>query len=136
MVAARPLSEILTAEEVDAVNASAIPTDGVEGKAHPDSAEQGVKIISAGLSEAEESEKYTAVREDMYKKAKEYESKIIGFETAIRRPYFHVRPLDDLELENWHNYLDFVERGDDFNKVIPWSFINFFKSFCNSLSFH
>lgn len=118
LVAARPLSEILTAEEVDAVNASAIPTDGVEGKAHPDSAEQAVKIISTGLSEAEESEKYTAVREDMYKKAKEYESKIIGFETAIRRPYFHVRPLDDLELENWHNYLDFVERGDDFNKVV------------------
>ncbi|KAG0449381.1 hypothetical protein HPP92_027334 [Vanilla planifolia] len=37
---------------------------------------------------------------------------------AIRRPYFHIRPLDDPELENWHNYLDFIEKGDDFNKVV------------------
>ncbi|KAJ4954533.1 hypothetical protein NE237_011316 [Protea cynaroides] len=54
----------------------------------------------------------------MYKKAKEFDSKIIGFETAIRRPYFHVRPLVDSELENWHNYLDFTEREGDFSKVV------------------
>ncbi|XP_074575508.1 pre-mRNA-processing factor 39-1-like isoform X3 [Curcuma longa] len=72
----------------------------------------------AGLTEAEELEKYIDIREEMYKKAKEFDSKIIGFETAIRRPYFHVRSLDDIELENWHNYLDFIERGDDFNKVV------------------
>ena len=53
----------------------------------------------------------------MYIKAKEFESKIIGFEMAIRRPYFHVRPLNAAELENWHNYLDFIEKDGDFNKV-------------------
>jgi len=57
------------------------------------------------------------MREEMYKKAKEYESKIIGFELAIRRPYFHVKPLDNPELENWHNYLDFIEKEEDINKV-------------------
>ncbi|XP_042417525.1 pre-mRNA-processing factor 39-like isoform X3 [Zingiber officinale] len=72
----------------------------------------------AGLTEAEELKKYIDIREEIYKKAKEFDSKIIGFETAIRRPYFHVRSLDDIELENWHNYLDFIERGDDFNKVV------------------
>ncbi|CAA7390579.1 unnamed protein product [Spirodela intermedia] len=118
LAAARPLLEIRTAEEADMVTASTVTTDGVEGEVHPDSVEQSTKPVSAGLSEAEELEKYIAIREEMYKKAKEFESKIIGFETAIRRPYFHVRPLDDPELENWHSYLDFIERGDDFNKVV------------------
>lgn len=28
-----------------------------------------------------------------------------------------MRPLNVTELENWHNYLDMIEREDDFNKV-------------------
>jgi pre-mRNA-processing factor 39 len=62
-------------------------------------------------------EKHVVVREEIYKKAKEFDSKISDFENAIRRPYFHVRPLNVTELENWHNYLDMIEREDDFNKV-------------------
>ncbi|RWW19688.1 hypothetical protein GW17_00016234 [Ensete ventricosum] len=118
LAASRPLSEIRTAEEA-AVVASTLETGGqaLEDEVHDDGVEQSSKPVSAGLTEAEELEKYIAIREEMYKKAKEFDSKIIGFETAIRRPYFHVRPLDDVELENWHNYLDFIERGDDFNKV-------------------
>lgn len=65
----------------------------------------------------------------MYKKAKEFDSKIIGFETAIRRPYFHVRPLNVAELENWHNYLDFIEGGDDFNKVLGFGYFVDFQFF-------
>lgn len=29
------------------------------------------------------------------------------FEEAIKRPYFHVKPLDSLQLRSWHAYLDF-----------------------------
>ncbi|KAL5155228.1 Pre-mRNA-processing factor 39 [Glycine soja] len=36
----------------------------------------------------------------------------------IRRPYFHVRPLNVGELENWHNYLDFIEREGDLSKIV------------------
>ncbi|CAI9261877.1 unnamed protein product [Lactuca saligna] len=39
------------------------------------------------------------------------------FETAIRRHYYHFRPLNVTELENWHNYLDFIEGCDDLNKL-------------------
>lgn len=118
------MSEIRTAEEAAAVVAANLEASGqgVEGEVHPDGVEQSIKPVSAGLSEAEELEKYIAIREEMYKKAKEFDSKIIGFETAIRRPYFHVRPLIGSELENWHNYLDFIERGDDLNKVCVSSF--------------
>ncbi|MQL81326.1 hypothetical protein Taro_013792, partial [Colocasia esculenta] len=119
LAAIRPLSEIRTAEVAAMVTANTVtPDQGVEGEVRPDFVEQSTESVSAGLTEAEELEKYIAIREEMYKKAKEFDSKIIGFETAIRRPYFHVRPLDDPELENWHNFLDFIERGDDFNKVV------------------
>ncbi|KAI3915646.1 hypothetical protein MKX01_015471 [Papaver californicum] len=115
LAGSRPLSEIRTAEEVSAAEASG---QGVESEVHPDDPEYSLKPVSAGLTETEELEKYVAVREEMYKKAKEFDSKIAGFETAIRRPYFHVRPLNSPELENWHNYLDFIEGEDNFYKVV------------------
>ncbi|KAL8055278.1 hypothetical protein ABFX02_04G046200 [Erythranthe guttata] len=116
LVASRPLSELRTAEEV-AANSEAASQEN-EGELPPNSAEQSSKAVSASLKDAEELEKYIAIREEIYRKAKDSDSKIIGFETAIRRPYFHVRPLNVAELENWHNYLDFIEGGDDFNKLV------------------
>ncbi|XP_004493823.1 pre-mRNA-processing factor 39-1 isoform X1 [Cicer arietinum] len=116
----RPLSELRTADEAAAV--ADVVSEGtgqaVEGEVRPDGAENSPKPVSAGLTEAEELEKYIGIREEMFKKAKEFDSKIIGFETAIRRPYFHVRPLNIGELENWHNYLDFIEREGDLSKIV------------------
>ncbi|KAM7521754.1 hypothetical protein LguiA_011656 [Lonicera macranthoides] len=118
LVASRPLSELRSAEEAAATAVTNLEAGGqvIEGDVHPDNVEQPPKPLSAAMTEAEELEKYMNIREEMYRKAKEFDSKIIGFETAIRRPYFHVRPLNVAELENWHNYLDFSEGGDDFNK--------------------
>lgn len=122
LVASRPLSELRSAEEAAATAVTNLEAGGqvIEGDVHPDNVEQPPKPLSAAMTEAEELEKYMNIREDMYRKAKEFDSKIIGFETAIRRPYFHVRPLNVAELENWHNYLDFSEGGDDFNKVLEF----------------
>lgn len=115
----RPLSELRTAEEAAALTGASSEAAGeVTGEeVNAEAADQSPKPVSAGSTEAEELEKYIAIREEIYKKAKEFDSKIIGFETAIRRPYFHVRPLNVAELENWHNYLDFIEREGDLNKV-------------------
>lgn len=117
LAASRPLSELKSSEEavVDVHSEAGDQVNGEEG--HPDAAEPSSKTVSAGLTEAEELEKYIAIREEIYKKAKEFDSKIIGFETAIRRPYFHVRPLNVAELDNWHSYLDFIEQEGDLNKV-------------------
>ncbi|KAL6505253.1 hypothetical protein OROGR_025070 [Orobanche gracilis] len=116
LVASRPLSELRTSEEAAALSVADAETIGQEneGEIPPGASES----VSASLKEAEELEKYIAIREEIYKNAKDFDSKIIGFETAIRRPYFHVRPLNVTELENWHNYLDFIEGEDDFNKVV------------------
>ncbi|XP_030477600.2 pre-mRNA-processing factor 39-1 isoform X3 [Syzygium oleosum] len=120
LAANRPLSELRTAEEAAAAasSVSEVIDQLNEGEVPPDASGQSPKLVSAGLTEAEELEKYIAIREEMYKKAKEFDSKIAGFETAIGRPYFHVKPLNVAELENWHNYLNFIEREGDFSKVV------------------
>ncbi|CAI9107553.1 OLC1v1006930C1 [Oldenlandia corymbosa var. corymbosa] len=118
LVASRPLSELQTAEEAAAVIQNSEAGNEVEGEIRPDDVDQSSKPLSSSLQDAEQLEKYIAVREEAYKKAKEFDSKIIGFETAIRRPYFHVKPLHIAELENWHSYLDFIEGVNDLNKVV------------------
>ncbi|XP_010475046.1 PREDICTED: pre-mRNA-processing factor 39-like isoform X1 [Camelina sativa] len=124
----RPLSELRSAEEsaaaaacVDASESAPSASGGKadEGQSQADgSTDQSPKLESAGSVDPEELKKYVGIREAIYTKAKEFESKIIGFEMAIRRPYFHVRPLNVAELENWHNYLNFIEKDGDFNKVV------------------
>ncbi|XP_066398056.1 pre-mRNA-processing factor 39-1-like isoform X2 [Miscanthus floridulus] len=112
-------SEILTAEEASVyVVTSETSAQAPDGEAHPDDVDKSGQPEISSSTDAENLAKYVSMREEMYKKAKEYESKIIGFELAIRRPYFHVKPLDNPELENWHNYLDFIEKEEDINKVI------------------
>ncbi|KAA8550706.1 hypothetical protein F0562_002390 [Nyssa sinensis] len=120
LVATRHLSELRTAEEAAAAATANSETGAkeIDGEVHHNAVEQSPKPLSASLREADELESYITIREEMYNKAKEFDSKIIGFETAIRRPYFHVKPLNIAELENWHNYLDFIEGEDDFNKVV------------------
>ncbi|GER29661.1 pre-mRNA-processing factor [Striga asiatica] len=115
LVASRPLSELRTSEEAAAL--AVAESEAVAQENEGDVPSSASKTMNASLKEAEELEKYIAIREETYKKAKDFDSKIIGFETAIRRPYFHVRPLNVAELENWHNYLDFIESGDDLNKA-------------------
>ncbi|CAA0833407.1 Tetratricopeptide repeat (TPR)-like superfamily protein [Striga hermonthica] len=116
LVASRPLSELRTSDEAAAL--AVAESEAVAQENEGDVPSSASKTMNASLKEAEELEKYISVREEIYKKAKDFDSKIIGFETAIRRPYFHVRPLNVAELENWHNYLDFIESGDDLNKVV------------------
>ncbi|XP_023745513.1 pre-mRNA-processing factor 39-1 isoform X1 [Lactuca sativa] len=110
LAASRPLSELRTTEEVEAAARAKgeFKNQESEGEIHPND----------GLTEAKELENYISLREELYKKTKDFDSKIIDFETAIRRPYYHFRPLNVTELENWHNYLDFIEGCDDLNKVI------------------
>ncbi|KAH9288350.1 hypothetical protein KI387_032467 [Taxus chinensis] len=119
LAASRPLLELRTVEENAAVSEAAAVLAGREGVNRTgDGEEEAPKPESATLSEADELEKYIAVREAMYKAAKEMDAKIRDFENAIRRPYFHVKPLDDVQLGNWHHYLDFVEKSNDFDRMV------------------
>ncbi|GAB7353303.1 hypothetical protein MBLNU459_g3802t2 [Dothideomycetes sp. NU459] len=39
------------------------------------------------------------------------------FEQELKRPYFHVTPLEASELENWQKYLDFEEGEGDYTRT-------------------
>ena len=36
----------------------------------------------------------------------------------IKRPYFHAKPLDKYQLQNWHDYLDFEVVGGDHKRTV------------------
>lgn len=59
--------------------------------------------------------KYISAGEQLYKKSSQMDRDISCFEARIRRHYFHVKPLDEIQLQNWHQYLDFSEMQGDFD---------------------
>jgi len=57
---------------------------------------------------------YIASREKIHKENEKQVSKRWTFEEGIKRPYFHVKPLEKSQLKNWKDYLDFeIEQGDN-----------------------
>ncbi|KAL4563590.1 hypothetical protein LXL04_027634 [Taraxacum kok-saghyz] len=58
------------------------------------------------------------IGEGYYRKSCKLHEEIDYFENYIERDFFHVGPLDDEELENWHNYLDFIEKQEDFDWAV------------------
>ncbi|XP_057870706.2 pre-mRNA-processing factor 39-1 isoform X1 [Cryptomeria japonica] len=113
----RPLVELQTAENISSAPAAVLADTSGQGPEGTTDRE-AVKPGGTSPSEKEELEKYLAFREEIYKKAKEFDAKICNFEAAIRRPYFHVKPLDDIQLGNWHQYLDFIEKWGDTDRIV------------------
>lgn len=59
--------------------------------------------------------KYRYYGDQLYQKACQLEEKIKIFESNVQRRYFQATPLDNGELKNWHEYIDFIEKQDDFD---------------------
>ncbi|KAJ3709345.1 hypothetical protein LUZ61_013050 [Rhynchospora tenuis] len=62
--------------------------------------------------------KYLWAGEKLYRRSREIEENIVIYESNITRHYFHVNPLDDSQLQNWHQYLNFVETQGDFDWMV------------------
>jgi pre-mRNA-processing factor 39 len=60
---------------------------------------------------------YLSLGERLYQRSSKFYEEICFFEESIKRHFFHFKPLDDVELENWHQYLDYVEKNGDFDWV-------------------
>ncbi|KAL5053685.1 hypothetical protein RYX36_034367 [Vicia faba] len=73
---------------------------------------------SVGLTSSVALKKYRIIGEQLYHKACELYSKISTFEANIPRYYFDVLPLDANQLQNWHDYLDFIELQGDFDWAV------------------
>ncbi|CAH8383569.1 unnamed protein product [Eruca vesicaria subsp. sativa] len=73
---------------------------------------------SSSLAVAKALHAYLSIGEQFYQDSQQLEEKISCFETQIRRPYFHVKPMDTNQLDNWHKYLSFAETYGDFDWAI------------------
>jgi len=73
--------------------------------------------LKDGLPKPSIVKKYLSVGELLYHGSSKIDEKINSYEARIHRSYFHVKPLDEYQLENWHQYLDFVEMQGDFDWV-------------------
>ncbi|KAK7483566.1 hypothetical protein BaRGS_00025240 [Batillaria attramentaria] len=57
-------------------------------------------------------------REAIFKSNENEVSKRWAFEEAIRRPYFHVKPLERAQLKNWREYLDFEISTGNHERIV------------------
>jgi len=48
-------------------------------------------------------------QEAHYTNASKEKSEVDSYESGISRAHFHVKPLDEAELVNWNNYLDYID---------------------------
>lgn len=76
-----------------------------------------VDLLSQCLAGPEALKKYLSIGELLHHKSSQLDKSISCFEAHIQRQYFHVKPLDEFQLENWHEYLTFVEEQGNFDWV-------------------
>ncbi|KAI9030612.1 pre-mRNA-processing factor 39 [Hyaloraphidium curvatum] len=62
-------------------------------------------------------QKIHALKSEIYMKTQEAVMKRWVYEGEVKRPYFHVKPLDDAQLENWRKYLFFEEGEGDISRT-------------------
>ncbi|XP_020577520.1 pre-mRNA-processing factor 39-like isoform X1 [Phalaenopsis equestris] len=62
--------------------------------------------------------KYLFFGELLYHKSIQLDKSISCFEAQIQRQYFHIKPLDEFQLKNWHDYLTFVEEQGSFDWTV------------------
>ncbi|ORY49067.1 hypothetical protein BCR33DRAFT_714130 [Rhizoclosmatium globosum] len=63
--------------------------------------------------EIELRQKILALKTEVHTKTQIAVQKLWAFEAEIKRPYFHIKPMDDAQLANWRKYLDFLEAAVD-----------------------
>lgn len=62
-------------------------------------------------------EKLSAQTTAVYKRTQDGTNKRWVYEAEIKRPYFHVKPLDRPQLQNWSKYLDFEESLNEIPRI-------------------
>lgn len=73
------------------------------------------------ISEKELSLMREAIIESKYKIHKETGKEIEkrqAFEEGIKRPYFHVKPLEKCQIDNWKNYITFEKEARNHQRII------------------
>jgi len=99
----RPITELVPPEKLKEVEE--IVDKSLEGKDDISNREQLIR------------QEIHKIKSDQYMKVQSEVQKRWEFEMEIKRPYFHVKPLDQYQLKNWRKYLDFEESQGDFYRI-------------------
>ncbi|KAI9332219.1 hypothetical protein BDR26DRAFT_824091 [Obelidium mucronatum] len=98
-------------EKYSTISASRPPIESLDG------GNEDYERLSAGLNtedkdfEAQLRQKIHTLKSEIYLKTQESVHKSWAFESEIKRPYFHIKPMDEAQLSNWRKYLDFEENA-------------------------
>ncbi|KAK9388861.1 hypothetical protein V1515DRAFT_596281 [Lipomyces mesembrius] len=104
--ASRPVEELTSQEEFDRVSAAlSEELAQKDEKTLPTEVDRELRIRIQKLHVA----RFTEVQQETMRRW--------PFEAEIKRPYFHVKALDETELVNWRRYLDFEEIEGDFRRI-------------------
>jgi pre-mRNA-processing factor 39 len=103
LCASLPPAQVVDAITLSHYEAEVRATPSPDGNVDKSSAE-----IEAGMKA-----KIEQANSAVYVKTQEETNKRWVFEAEIKRPYFHVKPLDEAQLANWRKYLEFEETLGD-----------------------
>uniref|UniRef100_A0A6P7FHV5 Pre-mRNA-processing factor 39 n=1 Tax=Diabrotica virgifera virgifera TaxID=50390 RepID=A0A6P7FHV5_DIAVI len=79
----------------------------------PPGDEDQTKVISSDEETKILRERIISIRRKLHKNTVTAVTARWNYEEAIKRPYFHVKPLERCQLKNWQDYLDYeTEQGD------------------------
>lgn len=98
----------LIPEGDDALPPGDEPPPGMEPNTDKSDAEEAMKVR----------DKILKMREVSFKQNEEEVSKRWAFEEGIKRPYFHVKPLERSQLKNWREYLDWEIQNGTHERVV------------------
>ena len=101
-------SSISPSEAIDSVTLSVFQQEIVAEKGNSLTPEQ----MEAALRE-----KMDTQTKQIYKKTQEGTNSRWVYEAEIKRTYFHVKPLDRPQLQNWSKYLDYEEAAGDIDRI-------------------
>ncbi|KAL3285703.1 hypothetical protein HHI36_000233 [Cryptolaemus montrouzieri] len=77
------------------------------------------KLISSDEETKLIRERIISIRRKIHKNTITAVSARWNFEEGIKRPYFHVKPLERCQLKNWQDYLDFeIQQGDKTRTIV------------------
>ncbi|KAF9921905.1 hypothetical protein FBU30_008026 [Linnemannia zychae] len=105
LISTRPMKEILPEEQYNSYKEEATANLG------------GSESISDEQLEAEIRRLVIEASGLIYARTADETNKRWPFEAEIKRPYFHVKPMDMAQLSNWRRYLDFEETEGDIERI-------------------
>lgn len=110
-VLAHPIEELLTAEEFEKLKLQLTEEDD-EVSAVVENIKKKKKTLSGEELEAAIRKQVIAARQKIHDATVQEVTNRWTFEEAVKRPYFHVKPLERCQLKNWTDYLDYeIECG-------------------------